>query len=274
MSGGDITMPDDIAAAEFASQSRPSPVLWLSAGVLALGLHLGGAALTMLHLHRETTSLDTLGAQAVEVGLEMGSPDQDDSDLPNGQGTEASVVSHAVEEQKAEVQPAERPKDIPTETSDPDQIVTPSDDKKPEETEPKLATSASVESVAAEATAKQSIDAALPRTNVAVAPNIGLGKDTAKLKAKWESKFTAYIQSHLRYPKLAKNKSVTVTVRLVLNRIGHVLSVGIAQSSGDPTFDEAALSTIQRSDPLPQPPAALTDEQFIYQLPMMFTGSK
>jgi TonB family protein len=78
----------------------------------------------------------------------------------------------------------------------------------------------------------------------------------------------------MRYPKVQKDKAAIVTVSLVINRQGKVLSAGIFQSSGDPAFDAAAISTIRRSDPLPPPPSELTDERFSYVLPMRFADRK
>jgi protein TonB len=255
---------------ELDTEQKPSRRLWILAAAGALALHVGGGALAFAHLG--TVEPDDLGAQAIEIGLEMTSPHVEATDLPAGPDTEASVASPAIAEQKVEVKPTELPKDKPTETEDPDRAVTPNDSK-PKEDDVKMAampTQASTESEAAEASARQPLDASAPEADVATVPNIGLGKDNQRLKAKWESTLSGYLKSHLRYPKDRENKSKTVTVTFVFNRLGHVLSVGIEKSSGDPSFDEAAISTIRRSDPLPQPPSVLTDEQFSYSLPMKF----
>ena len=71
-----------------------------------------------------------------------------------------------------------------------------------------------------------------------------------------------------------KIKGVRVKVSLVLNRLGHVVSLAIAESSGDPLFDEAALDMVRRSDPVPRPPAALTEDTFSYNLPVDFRDKK
>jgi protein TonB len=258
------------------SEQRPSRKLWIFAGLGALVLHIGGAALAVAHL-RANDFDDSLGAQAIEIGLEMMSPHLEPTDLPPGPDTDASVASPAIAEQAAELKETELPKDIPSETNDPDRVVTPNDSSKPKEEDTKIAAvqaSASLESEAAEATAKQTLDDLAPKADVAKAPNLGLGKDNQRLKAKWESKLSGYIKLHMRYPKVQKDKTAIVTVSLVLNRLGHVLSVGIFQSSGDPSFDEAAISTVRRSDPLPRPPSELRDEQFSYVLPMSFTDRK
>jgi periplasmic protein TonB len=258
------------------SEPRPSRWLWVLAGLGALALHIGGAALAMAHL-RTVDPDDSLGAAAIEIGVEMTSPHLEATDLPPGPDTEASVASPAIAEQKAELKETELPKDVPTETSDADRVVSPTDSNKPKEDDTKVATvqtSASLESEAAEATARQTLDDSAPKADVASAPNLGLGKDNQKLKARWESKLSGYIKLHMRYPKVQKDKAAIVTVSLVINRQGKVLSAGIFQSSGDRAFDEAAISTIRRSDPLPPPPSELTDEQFSYVLPMSFTDRK
>jgi periplasmic protein TonB len=90
----------------------------------------------------------------------------------------------------------------------------------------------------------------------------------------WARQISAYFELHKRYPKVQKNKPAKVRVGLVLNRLGQVVSVGVQESSGDPVYDEAALSMIRRSDPVPRPPAALTDEQFSYSLDVNFKGDK
>ena len=60
----------------------------------------------------------------------------------------------------------------------------------------------------------------------------------------------------------------------MLNRLGNVVSVGVLESSGDAAFDEAAISMIRRSDPVPRPPAELTEDQFSYSLNVNFNERK
>jgi TonB family protein len=49
-----------------------------------------------------------------------------------------------------------------------------------------------------------------------------------------------------------------------------VLSVAVVQSSGDPLFDEAAVSMIRRSDPVPRPPPEQADLSLKYDLDVIF----
>jgi periplasmic protein TonB len=257
-------------------EQKPSTRLWILAALGALALHFGGAALAIAHLQTDGFD-DGLGANSVEIAFEMASPKVTDENLPPGPDTDPSLASPQLAEQKAEVKETDLPKDTPNETEDPDRIVTPNASKKPKEDDPKIAavqTQASTESVAQEATARQTLDENAPEAEKAKAPNLGIGKDKKKLAADWGRQISAYFELHKRYPKVKKNKSTTVKVSLVLNRLGNVVSVDVLESSGDTAFDEAAISMIRRSDPVPRPPAELTQDTFSYSLNVNFNERK
>lgn len=252
-------------------EQKPSRRLWILSAVAALALHLGGVALAVAHL-RDDDPDDSLGAPAIEVGLEMESPHLEATDLPPGPDTDASVASPALAEQKAEVKETELPKDTPTETEDPDRVVTPNDSHKPKEDDPKIAaveTSASQESVAAEATATPSNEAIQegPRS---VAPAQGTGESAVRMRVTWQKELIAHLDKHKRYPLDRAQKSAEIVVSFVLDRMGHVLSTSIAKGSGDAAFDEAALAMVRRSDPVPPPPPLVADEGLTFTLPVIF----
>ncbi len=149
--------------------------------------------------------------------------------------------------------------------------------KKPKEDDPKITTvqtQASTEAPAQEATSRQTLDEERARGGDRESPEPRHGKDKQKLTADWGRKISAYFELHKRYPQEKKTKSTTVKVALVLNRRGNVVSVDVLESPGDPAFDEAAISMIRRPDPVPQPPAALTDDQFAFSLNVNFNGRK
>ncbi len=256
---------------DFDNEQKPSRRLWIFAALAALVLHLGGGALALAHL-RTDDSDDSLGASAIEVGLELSSPHLEATDLPAGPDTEASVASPALDEQKAELKETELPKEVPTETTDPDQVVTPNDSNKPKEDDSKIAkvqTSASVESVAAEATAIPSTEAIQegPRS---VAPAQGTGESARRMRATWQKELIAHLDKHKRYPAQRSEKTAEILVSFALDRMGHVLSTSIVKGSGDAAFDEAALAMVRRSDPVPQPPPLVADEGLSFTLPVIF----
>jgi TonB family protein len=256
---------------KFDTEPRPSLRLWMIAAVGAVVLHVGGAALAVAHLRTEEPD-DTFGTPAIEIGLEMTAPHLEPTDLPAGPDAEASVASPALAEQKAEVKETELPKDVPTETDDPDRVVTPNSLTKPKEDDSKIAevqTSASMESVAAEATAMPSSEA-IPEGARSVAPAQGTGASAQRLRATWQKELIAHLDRHKRYPAERSQKSAEIVVSFALDRMGHVLSASIVKGSGDTAFDEAALAMVRRSDPVPQPPPAVADEGLNFTLPVIF----
>jgi periplasmic protein TonB len=253
------------------TEQKPSRRLWILAAVGALALHIGGAALAIAHLRSDDVD-DFLGAPAIEIGLEMMSPHLEPTDLPPGPDADASTASPALAEQKAEVKETELPKDVPTETEDADRTVTPDDQKKPKEDDAKLAavqTSASTESVAAEATATPSSEA-IQQGPRSVAPAQGTGESAQRMRATWQKELIAHLDKHKRYPASRSQKSAEIVIGFALDRTGHVLSTSIVKGSGDAAFDEAALAMVRRSDPVPQPPALVADEGLSFTLPVIF----
>jgi TonB family protein len=253
------------------TEQRPSRRLWILAAVGALALHLGGAALAVAHLQSDELD-DSLGAPAIEIGLEMMSPHLAASDLPPGPDTDASVASPAIAEQRAELKQTELPKDVPTETEEPDRVVTPTDSSKPKEDDTKIAaveTTASTESVATEATATPSTEA-IPEAPRSVAPAQGTGESARRVRATWQKELIAHLDRHKRYPAERSQKSAEILVSFALDRMGHVLSAEIVKGSGDAAFDQAALAMVRKSDPVPLPPPLVADEGLNFTLPVIF----
>ena len=237
----------------------------------ALVLHIGGAALAIAHLQTDEPE-DSLGANAIEVGIELASVRREATDLPPGPDTDASTASPQLAEQKAELKETDLPKDTPTEAEDPDRIVTQNESKKPREDEPRIAavqTAASTESIAAEATATPSSDA-IPEGQRSIAPAIGSGETARRVRATWQKELVAHLDKHKRYPAERSQKAAEIHVRFTLDRLGHVLATSIEKSSGDTAFDEAALAMVRRSDPVPAPPPLIADDGLSFTLPVIF----
>ncbi|CAN7243488.1 energy transducer TonB [Bradyrhizobium sp. LjRoot220] len=255
-------------------EQKTSRRLWIFAGVCALALHIGGAALAISHLQTEEAD-DALGATAIEIGLEMASVHREVTDLPPGPDTDASTASPQLAEQKAEVKETELPQDKPTEPEEADRVVTETESNKPKEDDPKIAavqTTASTESVASEATATPSSEA-IPEGPRSIAPAIGTGETARRVRATWQKELSAHLDKHKKYPKGAQ-KTAEIAVRFTLDRMGRVLSASIEKSSGDSVFDEAALAAVRRSDPVPAPPPLIADEGLSFTVPFIFRVNK
>ena len=264
-------MNRDIAMPDLVIERKLSRQLWIFAAVGALALHVGGAALAVAHL-RAVEPEESLGAPAIEIGLEMMSPRLEPTELPPGPESDASVASPALAEQKAELKESDLPKDKPSETEEPDRVVTPNESNKPREEESKVAavqTSASTESAPAEATATPSSEA-IRKGQRSVAPAQGTGDSARRVRVTWQKELVAHLDRHKRYPAERSQKSAEILVSFALDRMGHVLSTTIVKGSGDAAFDQAALAMVRRSDPVPPPPPLVADEGLNFTLPVIF----
>jgi protein TonB len=257
---------------DLETDQKPSQRVWVFAAVIALVLHVGGGALAVARM--QNPDIEELGSPGIEVGIVM-SPHAEESDLPPGPDMDAQLYSPPVEEQKAEVKETELPKAMPTETDNPDRIVALNDSKKPKEDDPKIAavqTNAQMETAAQEATAMPSVDEAPEGRSQT--PALGVGQSLQRQRASWNALLSAHFEKHKRNPLLQKFKNAKVVVNVTFDRLGHVISSSIAESSGDAAYDQAALDMLRRSDPVPQPPPVIADEGLSFRLPVVFRLSK
>jgi periplasmic protein TonB len=246
-----------------------SRAIWAAAAIGAIALHVGGIALALASMPRDS-DID-LGAPGIEIGIEMAAPRVEPSELPVGPDTEAAAPSQTVVEQKTQVEPTDLPKAMPTDTDDPDRVVTPNETKKPDrEAKPEtVQAQPSAESIAAEATATPSLPAA-PEAPRSVAPSPGTSDSAQHDKVTWQKELAAHLNKFKRYPGDRTAQRAEVVVSFVLDRLGHVLSKRIARGSGDASFDAAALDMLERSDPVPAPPPLVADEGLIFSVPVIF----
>jgi TonB family protein len=248
-----------------------SRLIWVFAAIGAVAIHVGCVALAVAHLQTDDPDED-LGARAIEVSFELAAPRAEPTDLPPGPDAEASAASAAVQAQKAVVKETELPKDIPTETDDPDRVVTPTESKKPEKEEPEVATpqaSPSEQSIAVEATAMPSSQARLEAPR-ATAPAQGIGESKQRVRVGWQKELVAHLDRHKRYPADREAQKAEVVVGFELDRTGHIVSTSIVKGSGDASFDEAALAMLRRSDPVPPPPPLIADDGLSFTVPVIF----
>ena len=265
-------MGDDVTKMLDHDPPRHLPrAVWALAAVAAVAIHAGCLAVAFGAL-RPSEPEDDLGAPAIEIGIELTAPHLDPSDLPPGPDTDASAPSPAVVEQKQVVDQTDLPKAAPTETDDPDRVVSPDDSKKPKDDDPKTPTvqaDPSEQSAAAEATATPSVDSA-PESPRSVAPAQGTGQSAQRVRVTWQKELLAHLNKFKRYPADRARQAAEVVVSFVLDRVGHVVSTRVVKGSGDVSFDNAALTMLQRSDPVPPPPPLVADDGLTFTLPVIF----
>lgn len=254
---------------------RGTRAMWCIAFAVALTLHAGGLLAAILDM-RAAAAEDETGAPAIEVGIELASPQTEQSDLPPGPESDASTASTAQVEQKLVEEKTDKPKDNPVESEDPDRVVSTAPTEKPkEESEAPAAqsSSASEESAAAEATAPPVIEKA-PEAPVSRAPVQGTGASTARIKTTWQRQLVAHLDRKKRYPAGGKRAAHEVVVSFTLDRTGRVVSSSVVKSSGDAAFDEAALAMMKRADPVPAPPPVVADEGLTFTVPVIFRQTR
>ena len=74
--------------------------------------------------------------------------------------------------------------------------------------------------------------------------------------AKWQSRLSAWLNRHKRYPRGAKSRREegVVSVSFAISASGDVLSARVSRSSGNSELDQAALDMLRRASPVPAPP--------------------
>jgi TonB family protein len=248
--------------------ARPSRGIWAFAAVAALALHLGGVALALANLN-DTDSDDDGGAPGLVIGLDLAAPRAEPTDLPAGPDSEASPASAAQAEQKVAEKQTELPKETPQDVADPDRLVAP---KPPEETppdKPAVQAMASREAAATDASAVPTSPVAT-QSDQSVTQVQGLGAAKEQIRATWQKQLVAHLDRHKRYPADREQQAAAIVVAFSIDRLGHLLSSKIVKSSGDVSFDEAALSMLKRSDPLPPPPPLVADDGLSFTVPVIF----
>jgi protein TonB len=244
--------------------------IWIFAATLALSLHLAFAAFAIVRMQDDPNE-DDLGAPGIEIGLDLTSPQTPPSDLPPGPDSDAAVAAPPVVEQKT-VDERELPKETPVESENPDRLVTTNDVKTPKEEEPDVTakiTTPSEESVAQEATAAPSIDNA-PEAPKSVTRDQGTAASRQRVRVTWQRALLAHLNKYKRYPGDRSQKKADIVVKLQLDRTGRVVSASVDTSSGDSTFDAAALAMIHRANPVPAPPPVVADDGLTFMLPVNF----
>jgi periplasmic protein TonB len=86
----------------------------------------------------------------------------------------------------------------------------------------------------------------------------------------WRSSVAALLERNKRYPAGAKNDRGIAQVAFSLDRKGRVTSSRVLASSGSAALDRAALDMIQRAQPFPPPPPALSGLEVSLTVPVRF----
>jgi protein TonB len=80
------------------------------------------------------------------------------------------------------------------------------------------------------------------------------------------------LERYKKYPRGfgGRHSDLTVLVHVELDRQGKLLSLGIVKSSGSETYDNAAMATFRRAEPMPPFPASMTRPMLSLNVPVRF----
>jgi len=257
-------------AVAIAHEPQPSRRLWLLAAVAALVLHLGCLLIVFADLEEESDV--AFGAPALAIDVDLAAPNQQPTDLPAGPDSDATAASPQMVQQQEVLKQSDLPKDAPRETDDPSRLVAFDNSRRPVDDDPNVKpvqTVPSAESVATEATATPSSEN-VPVDKRSMAPALGIGDSLRKERMNWQKELSLQFKKHLRYPPTRTARRMEVLVTFEIDRLGRLLSSQVAKSSGDASFDGAALAMLKRAAPLPPPPPAVADEGLSFTIPVEF----
>jgi periplasmic protein TonB len=256
---------------DFESSQRIGWPMWILSAVAAVAIHVAGIALAGEYL-RDDDPDPEFGARAIEIGIELTARRLEPTDLPPGPDVEQSISSPPAVEQTKIEEPAVVPRETPIEAPDPKLVVAPVETKKPSEDKPLTPTALanpSVPTISVEATARPTSTTIKDSTR-SITPEQGTGESPQRVRGTWQKELIAHLDRHKRYPATASLQGAEILVNFVIDESGHVVSSAVVRGSGDASFDEAALAMIQRSDPVPKPPAPVVEQGLSFTLPVIF----
>jgi colicin import membrane protein len=97
----------------------------------------------------------------------------------------------------------------------------------------------------------------------------GAGSAAGSLRAKtYADLLRAAVKRNLFLPKTFEYDQAQLVTQLsvVINQKGELVEVKLSRSSGNGAYDQAAISAIQNSVPLPQPPAEIAGQVITFNL--------
>jgi periplasmic protein TonB len=256
---------------DFESSQRISWPMWALFGFAAVVIHVAGIALAREYLRSDDPDPE-FGAPAIEIGIELTAPHLESIDLPPGPDVDQSISSPPTVDQTKIADQTVLLRETPIEMPDPELIVAPRETEKPSEDKPLTPTAPpnpSVPAISAEATARPTSETIKDSTR-SITPQQGTGESPQRVRATWQKELIAHLDRHKRFPASASLQGAEILVNFVIDESGHVVSSAVVRGSGDASFDEAALAMIQRSDPVPKPPALVVQEGLNFTLPVIF----
>lgn len=242
------------ATAGYGSMTRTEALRWGACFAAVLFLHCGIAA-AVLGRVEEGDVLDTVTAVEVEFTSEAFKEAQARDVAPGEEQIQTDVAPPPMEKAdlKSETETPTPP--VPT-VENPDIALQVEPEKREEKKEEEKETTPNAAPPMVSASATTAPTAASVRSASVVS---------------WRRQVALQIQRNKRYPTAAQNKREQGIARVafLINRLGHVVSSRVIQSSGSALLDQEALDLLQRTH-MPKPPAEVAENQLALSIPVIF----
>ncbi|HVI88808.1 MAG TPA: TonB family protein [Dongiaceae bacterium] len=170
----------------------------------------------------------------------------------------------------------EEPKSLPTIAADvalPQQVKPapkpvakskPVKPKKAEKVEPPTPVPPQPQPISAAAPPASSVDAHVQQRAAQQQKEAALAAATLAAKSNWLGEVVQHIAKFKRSPRSRLRVPLRTVLSFAIDRDGKLLSQHVLQSSGRDEIDDEALAWIKRADPLPKPPADISDSDLAH----------
>ena len=231
----------------------------------------------------------------VHAVLLLAWPSLEGAQGPGEQGVEIGLgllgdLGDAPKEPVEEVEPVAEETEPPPEPDPPPQPEPPPEPPAPPEPEPRpepvrlpelpQAHEPSGPTVAAPRVASAQPPTPRPDTSRRITAQVGRSAGDASrpvggkagLRRSYAGVLAAHLSRHKTYPVSARRqgREGTVTLRLVVDRTGRALNARIARNAEFPELDQAALSMLERAQPLPPFPSGMSETELVVMIPVTF----
>lgn len=260
---------------------------WIACFGFALVIHAAGAAALILHWNDQEDFVANAPVITIDLAPVAVAPNVTPTDVPPDQTESKQQIAPEPEPEKLEeiaktepepepelVKPVEETEINPEPADKPELAILPppkppevdkpvEDKKKVVKKKKKPHRTASLAS--APSTAER-------KANRSAAPAPGSYSDNRNALRNWASRLASQIERHKRYPSDANGATGTAVVSFSVDRSGRALRTRIVRSSGNSVLDRDAIASIQRSQPLPPPPAEQSGSQFPVVVPLRYSS--
>jgi periplasmic protein TonB len=264
------------STSDFFEARRTAVNRWAMAAVVAVALHMAGAAAALIQW-KESDAEDAASAPfMIELSPLPVASRMDTPDVATGPLMEEAMLTPEAAKQTREEIIEELPRVEESPAPEPEvALPTPKEQKKKtEEVENKDALPAQENPTQ---TAAAPLTTAPPRveaeaSSAAAAPSPGISRTPSQAEATWQKALVSHLNKFKRYPHSARlnHSQGEVGVEFTLDRGGRVTGVSVTRSSGVASLDEEAVAMLHRASPLPVPPAALPTSALHLNLPVQF----